>query len=155
MIISGTGSRQLAVADVALKHSVWRWTLDNLAHLKPDRVISGGAEGFDHCLAMAALRLGIPFHLYIPEPGYGDYYWRRNSVTGQDRLAVFYKMVEQAEALFYSCSHPLPKGKQNFIRNQHLVEAADKFLVYDSSSSGTRHCVSLLTENGVPYIEYE
>jgi len=35
-----------------------------------------------------------------------------------------------------------------------MVDQADMALVYDATSSGTKHCVTVLRDKGVPFIIY-
>lgn len=114
-------------------------------------VISGMAEGFDSALAMAAISVGMELHCYIPNRGYGNYYWGQKSQTGQNRLAQFNAIVAQAahveytneklgvNSLYHNGVH------MNFLRNQHMVDDADILFAWATSEKeadgGTRDCI--------------
>jgi hypothetical protein len=113
VIVAGTGSRQLQLADGTVKKAVYDWLVKQLTmsadkHGDKLRVMSGMAEGFDALLAYTAMQLDIPFIAAVPEKGYGRYYWgppnnkgKGGSVTRTDRLAVFESYLKAAELVVY------------------------------------------------------
>lgn len=122
----------------------------------PDlHVISGMAEGWDEAIAKAAMRNSIPYTVMIPNKGYGDYYWRRNSLLGVDRSATFATLCEHAREVVYVCDSLYVNGvHSNFVRNQAMVDACDGALVYEATSNGTRDAVTRLIKAGKPYKVY-
>lgn len=191
-VIAGTGSRELQLANNEDKKAVFTWVIEYLTEMlaiygKELRVISGLAEGFDKALAKAAIQLGIPLILVIPNKGYGAYYWGKpesrngkqykGSLTGRDNMAEFNWFVEHASHVFYvkedvykikgsgvyldlenkTASWKTGKGlvHSNFVRNQVMVDWSDEFLVYNSKSRGTSHCVDAIKAAGLPWKEYE
>ena len=151
MILMGTGSRSLVLADPALRDAVDRWLLDRLAFHRPSLVVSGMAEGFDEALARAAVALKIPFLAAVPHPTYGQYYWGRKSLTGRDRLAEFDALCRQAAGVEIGSQTLYVNGVHaNFVRNAQMVAMSDMALVYDAGSSGTRHAVEALRKAGKP-----
>ena len=139
---SGTGSRSAATLPHLRKLSLWNNLLGFLDDERPDYVMAGGAEGFDHALALAAHRLSIPYILALPHKNYANYYWTRNSVTGRDRTAEFNTMFNNAYRVEFVCDEVYVGGRHsNLIRNQYLVDHADTFAVYDPTSRGTADCV--------------
>lgn len=113
--------------------------------------ISGGAEGFDELLSEVYNECGIQQTILIPNMTYGDYYWKKNSVTGKDRYNEFAELVQKfdTEILFNSV---YVNGKHsNLLRNINMInracnisESASKVIgiVYNpnSKSRGTMHC---------------
>lgn len=158
-ILAGTGSRQLALATISEKLRILDLVIAEIRRIKPDTIFSGGAEGFDACLAAAAFKCGVPYQLILPNRSYLDYYWTRTSVTGTDRSAQAAQMVARAGSVHYVCSgitaaDPHKIGKTihaNFARNCELLGSAHHALVYKPESSGTRHGVNELKLHRVPY----
>ena len=152
MIIAGTGSRSLAFPE---NEAIFERVVDTLCVTLEQRapegleIISGGAEGFDHALALAAFGANVPCHLFLPSPDYGKWYWQQHSQTGEDRYSEFEAMVKQAASVRYVCAHH-HGGRANFIRNDAMIEAADKVWVWNPSSSGTRGAVRTAKRLGRP-----
>lgn len=122
----------------------------------PDLVlISGMAEGWDEAIAKIGMREGIPYHVYLPNKDYGDYYWRRNSKLGRDRLGTFKLLVSNADKIITVCNDIYVDGiHSNFHRNDAMVAAADEALIYNPGSSGTKHAVASLKKAKVPMQTY-
>lgn len=147
---AGTGSRSVATLGMADFNRlidqvrVYLMRLDQLGHNVA--VASGGAEGWDHLITLAAVAEQVPYVLVLPNPSYGDYYWARHSVTGKDRSAVFANMINRAKAVEYvRPSHIGANGRAghaNFDRNDRLVALGQEYLVYDAGSPGTRDAVA-------------
>ena len=110
---------------------------------------SSDLEGFDHAVALAAFGAGIPCHLFLPSPDYGDWYWRRHSQLGVDRSDEFQHLLDNAASVRFVCQHH-HGGRANFVRNDAMVAAADKLWVWDPSSSGTRGAVRTARAQNVP-----
>lgn len=151
-----TGSRSLQVANYDYTHKV----LDNVVNIfqrlknhNPNVILrTGMAEGFDACAAMAAIKTDIRYIACIPSPSYGDYYWTRNSLTGQDRTKDFEYYLNNAYDVVYVCkSHEW--GKANFKRNTFMVERSEFALVYNRNSRGTAHAVKELDKHLVPHYD--
>lgn len=154
-VVAGTGSRSLA-KESSKFDTVLLVTKDRLALIQAlfgkVEVVSGMAEGFDELIAFAAIQLDIPFHACIPHSGYADYYWRRNSVTGSDRLDTFQFLLDRAASVEYVCYSIYVNGvHSNFIRNERMVELADEFIVYDPTSAGTSHCLKAIKRARLPF----
>lgn len=109
VVLAGTGTRKIRVAEVAEQRRIFEITLDivtKLYELFPQLVImSGGAEGFDELLAKVGFRLGIPVVFALPNAGHPDYYWglpnrrgKGGSLTGRDRRGEWAAMKAQAMA---------------------------------------------------------
>ncbi len=155
--VAGTGSRSLCV-DGNFNRVLEFLSTDTIPRTLEARgemeIVAGGAEGFDHCLALAAQVCEVPYDLYIPSRSYGTYYWRDHSYTGRDRMHEFDEMVAGARQVLYICeSHQ--GGKANFVRNQAMVNAADKMWVWKPTSRGTAHAVRLCESSKTPYYEIE
>jgi hypothetical protein len=123
--------------------------------------MSGMAEGYDACLAKAALELGVRLWAAIPHQGYLDHYWGRASLTGTDRRAEAQAIVDRAKQVTYVMSDvhgtrelKLNGKHANFWRNDFMVtgglgwSGADDFLVWNPTSKGTAHCVKAIKAAG-------
>jgi hypothetical protein len=150
------------VADSATKRLAWDLTLDRLRRAReafPDLIVmSGAAEGFDLCLARAALHLGMRLWLALPNRGYLAHYYGRASLTGRDRSAEAQALLGSAdritnvmEQVHHTTELKLGGKHANFWRNDFMVQAADAFLVWDPTSKGTAHCLAEIKEAALPY----
>lgn len=146
--VCGTGSRDLVVAAPEVRKDVYDWVvswLDELAASDDVLVISGMAEGFDECLAVAASRMGLRWEAALPNPTFGSHYWGKVSKTGRDRSEAFAALVGSAARRHYvsrSVYVYLPDGRRvhsNFARNSWMLERSEVVLAYPTGSAGTRH----------------
>lgn len=155
--VMGTGSRSMVVA--ANRLHIYHHLRSHVLRLRdqhPDLVlISGMAEGWDEAIAKVGMRENIPFHAYVPNPGYGTYYWRDHSLTGCNRATQFDELLAAASKVVY-VAQTLYVGNvhANFVRNQAMVDACNLALVYQASSSGTADAVRRLTAANKPFIVY-
>ena len=156
MIVFGTGTRQIITAPYDEKNACYQTARAWLAAHKPDLVISGMAEGWDTLVASAAIELGIPFDAYVPNRGYGDYYWGRKSLTGVNRLHDFEAILRQARRVVYSNETHNTRDlyidgvHMNFIRNHDMVLVSDMGIAWAPSSKGTSECIRYAKSMGVP-----
>lgn len=161
LVVSGTGSRSLQLKPDDARR-VLPTLRERLKELRDEHgsivVMAGGAEGFDSALATAAKLEGIDYILALPSKDYGDYYWRRNSVTKTDRSAKFQEYVDGALLVIHVCQNfmgnePKRPGKANFDRNQYMVDHGDYFFVYDRTSTGTKDAVRRISKTNKPMEE--
>ena len=171
-ILAGTGSRELTLKDEVYKNDILSKLCDEVINY--DLVLSGAAEGFDAAVAIAAHLKHVPYVLCVPNKGYPHYYWALNSLTGTDRYWGYEFLEKHAEHVIFikedvfninnngvyynqesnSVSWSSNQGEHfNFIRNAFMVRYASKFVAYDSSSRGTSHCIGLIEEADIPYID--
>lgn len=149
-VVAGTGSRSFNDAEIVDKLNGYIVTLKE-AH--PDLVLmSGMAEGWDEQIAISAQALEIPYVATVPNEGYGDYYWRRNSRSGKDRYSEFTDYLSKAQCVGYVCDGIYEKGvHSNFVRNTRMVELGDGFLIYDPRSRGTADCFGKIRKAQKPF----
>lgn len=158
--IAGTGTRKIAKNAEHLEkvtQFIRNMLLERLKTTPEITVISGLAEGFDEALATAAYLAGVAYKAYIPNFGYGKYYWQDNSQSGKDRYSVFMSLFDNAQEVRYSASGIYTerdgvKMHSNLARNIDMVNAADELWVFDDgrNSRGTAHCVKHAKEKGLP-----
>lgn len=154
--IMGTGSRSLVVNPRRLEvferlesHVIELCTELEVLGFEP-RIVSGMAEGFDEALAVVAINHNIPLDIYLPNEGYGAYYWGRKSLTGENRMDRFDRLCSRG-TVFYTAHTLYVNGRHsNFVRNDAMVEVADHALVYDAGTPGTRDAVKTIQAKGIP-----
>ncbi len=154
--IAGTGSRSL-VTDLLKRLEVLDALIVLLLEYKKQhgnvRVISGMAEGFDEALAIAAIIVEVPWIAAIPNKGYLEYYWGRNSLLGVNRLESALSLTSKAVGVVHICDsyrgvkYPFPGGA-NFDRNEWMVDNCDIVWAYDTGSKGTKHCYGYAQKTG-------
>lgn len=105
-----------------------------LLELKPDRVISGMAQGYDQLLAGYARMLGIPWTAAIPFPGQHLRWPQRD----QD---AYHSLLESAaDIVIVSPSYAGPWVMQT--RNEWMVDRCDLLMAcWDGSTGGTANCL--------------
>jgi hypothetical protein len=163
MIISGTGPRKLISASKEYRHHISESITAHLKNLVRTEVLSGGQEGFDEALSFIAMRCELPLHLAIPNRGFGQYYWEKNSLLKLNRIRRFREMIEYAENtgsvtyVMEDCHKTnelyLDGVHSNYIRNQYLISSADFFLVNDPSVRSVGDFVRRLDLADKPYEE--
>lgn len=155
--VMGTGSRSMLthpnhpgiMSDLAAR-------IRALREEHPDLLlISGMAEGWDEAIATVGQEEDISYVVYLPNEGYGRYYWGNNSLLKKNRMARFNELLASAQEVIYVCSSIYVKGvHSNFLRNQAMVDVAELALVYEGGTPGTRQTVQLLKKSSVPYEVY-
>lgn len=98
MILAGTGHRpdKLGGYDRRLFNDLCDFAAVVLTGIRPSGVISGMALGWDQALAVACVRLSIPFVAAVPFVGFES---RWPSASQED----FKKLIMAAEALYVVC----------------------------------------------------
>lgn len=102
-------------------------------------VITGGALGFDQDCAGVALRVGVPYAVYVPFPG-------QESRWPAEAQEVYQQVLQRAARVVLCHTEP-PRddghaGRLLLERNLRML--ADARLVvaaWDGSNGGTSHCV--------------
>jgi hypothetical protein len=143
MILAGTGhrpnklggygpqahDRRVALAVAALKRHA------------PARVISGMALGWDTALAIAAVRLEIPFVAAVPFEG-------QESAWPSLSQAEYRRLLDRAAEVVHVCPPGYAAAKMQ-TRNEWMVDRCDLLLaLWDGSPGGTANCVEYATLRG-------
>ena len=146
MIVAGTGHRPNKLggyghaARAKLVNVATAWLLEQ----KPDKVISGGALGWDQALAEAAIDLDIPLVMALPFEGF-ECKWPRES---QEFL---HSLMNPAEVVFVCEPGYAPWKMQE--RNKWMVDNSDTVLaLWNGTDGGTANCVKYATKVGKPII---
>lgn len=147
MIVCGTGHRPDKLGgytDDVFEDLVWEATAWLDANRTTERVISGGALGWDQALAQAAIDLKIPLTLALPFPGFEDR-WPTASKT------KIYGMMEQAHVQFVC--EPGYAGWKMQERNKWMVDHSDLVLaLWNGTPGGTCNCVKYAESKKKPIV---
>jgi len=150
LIVAGTGHR----LDKLGGYASWAYDLlvqlaiMILSALKPKKVISGMAIGWDQALAEAAVRLGIPFVAAIPFVGQESRWPKASQEKYRELLAKAEEVVDTSDGQFY---HPSLMQLRNkwMVDNSHLVLA-----LHDGSKGGTANCIQYAKSKGARIKNY-
>lgn len=143
MIICGTGHRpdKLGGYSKEVHDKLVLVARDAIKELKPSRVISGMALGWDQALMEAAQRLAYPTTAAIPFKGQERAWPRLSQLKYQE-------LLDGAMDIVYVCEEgyaPWKMQKRNewMVDNSHLVLA-----LWDGSSGGTLNCIRYADKMG-------
>jgi uncharacterized phage-like protein YoqJ len=152
MIICGTGHRpnKLGGYSIEVYSQIEGIIVDYLDDLGGDQrddltIISGGALGWDQCLASAASRWNIPYKMYLPFLDF-DSKWPKSS---RDHLN---DLCSTAKEVRYVCDGGYAPWKMQ-VRNEAMVNDSDLVLAYwDGSAGGTYNCIRYAEKVGKPIV---
>lgn len=145
MIICGTGHRPTKLGGYGTEASVRliKVAKAELLRLKPARVISGMALGWDTALAQAAVTLNIPFNAYIPFKGQESMWPCKSRNEYRDLLDMASEYIIVSEGGY--------DAEKMQVRNEAMVDACDLVLaLWDGTSGGTANCVHYAKKAGKP-----
>lgn len=144
MIVAGTGHRpgKLGGYDEVTFTRLTSLARGRLRELKPEKVISGMALGWDQAVANAALDLHIPLIAAVPFDGF-EARWTH---AQQDRFSLLLDQSDEVE----TCS-PYPGQRAYQLRNEWMVDRANLMLaLWDGSWGGTFNCIRYAEKVGRP-----
>jgi uncharacterized phage-like protein YoqJ len=148
MIICGTGHRPDKLGGYSPE--VFE-NLKTLAHMylcvatDLERVVSGGALGWDQALAATSLDLNIPTTLALPFPGFEDR-WPEESKS------KLHALMHRADKVVFVKEGPYAGWKMQ-ARNEWMVNNSDKVLaLWNGTEGGTANCVRYAKKVGKPII---
>jgi uncharacterized phage-like protein YoqJ len=146
VIIAGTGHRpdKLGGFEDAVFERLTALARDRLRELRPEKVISGMALGWDQALAWAALDMGIPITAAVPFEGI-ETRWPQRSQN------IFNQILDRVKEVHFVCSEMGPFKKAFQVRNEWMVDRADLMLALcDGSWGGTFNCIRYAEKKRVP-----
>jgi uncharacterized phage-like protein YoqJ len=149
MILAYTGHRPSKLGGFSLPNptyvKVCQATEKVLRELKPEKVLSGFAIGFDQYGAYIAHKLGIPFEAIIPFDG------QCNAWPAQAQRTYHKLLKLAANVVIVSEGGYSPTAMQK--RNEYLVDHCDQLLAcWDGSSGGTKNCLDYVATKKKPVI---
>jgi len=146
MIVAGTGHRPEKLGGYGPKATARTYTaaLRSLEHLKPERVISGMALGWDQALAQAAIDTGIPFIAAVPFIGQ-ERMW---PTASRDRYRTL--LDKAAEIVVVSEGGYSSTAMQ--ARNIWMVDHCDRVLALWNGDTvgGTANCIRYARHRSIP-----
>lgn len=162
MKVMGTGTRRLIInPGAAGVYAIAEgFILEMWEYLEGDmHLITGMAEGWDELIAKVGLNNKIPYHAYVPNKGYGKYYWGKRSLLRRNRLPTYEKLLDGAARVIYVAGNDLYVNGEhaNFVRNRRMIADSDMALVYREKghySRGTEHCLKHIIAAGLHYEEF-
>ena len=114
---------------------------------QPSTIISGMAIGWDMAVAQAAVRLGIPFHAYIPFNG--------QELKWPDSTRLYYRALMRHAQHIVVCSDGGFTKEVMQKRNVAMVDNCDELVaLWNGSSGGTANCLSYAQSIHRPYTNY-
>jgi uncharacterized phage-like protein YoqJ len=140
MIIAGTGHRPQEIGGFKLPNPTYNKICQEterlLVELKPDKVLSGMALGFDQYLAAIAYKRKIPFVAVLPFEGQETAWPQESQKT--------YRLLRKVaiEEVIVSPGGYTPAKMQ--IRNQYLCDHSDILLacfIPTKTKGGTFNCI--------------
>ena len=150
LTVSGTGHR----LDKLGGYATWAYNLlvqlavMILSALKPKKVISGMAIGWDQALAEAAVRLGIPLIAAIPFKGQESRWPKESQKKYHELLAQAAEVVDTSNGQSY---HP----RLMQVRNEWMVDNSDLVVaLFDGTKGGTYNCVKYAKRKGARIKNY-
>lgn len=138
MIIGVTGHR--VITGLGFKDRL----RNELLRLKPEKVITGMAYGFDHAVGFMCIELDIPFTAAIPfSREIQTRYWRTVDVLNYD---ILIKRAQDVVIVTGGRYHPSKYKK----RNIWIVDQSDRMIAYYDRKgySGTAHAVEYALKQG-------
>jgi uncharacterized phage-like protein YoqJ len=114
--------------------------------LKPDKIISGAAIGFDQITMKVAIKLNIPFIAAVPFKG--------QEVKWPEHIQKeYFELLSKAESVEYVCSSGFAGWKFQR-RNEWIVDHCEKLICYwdGEEKGGTYNCLEYAKSIGKEYI---
>lgn len=144
LVIAGTGHRpqKLGGFSPLVTERLTDLAVAALKLYKPDRVISGGALGWDTAVALASLKLNIPLVLAVPFKG-------QESRWSDSQKQTYYDIGERASRVVV-VSEGFYQPYKMQVRNCWMVDNSNMMLaLWDGSRGGTGNCVRYANEKKV------
>jgi uncharacterized phage-like protein YoqJ len=110
-----------------------------------ERVISGGALGWDQMLAQAAVEIKLPLELALPFPGFEDR-WPQQS------KAYLHSLMHLADKVTFVKDGPYAGWKMQ-ARNEYMVDHSDLVLaLWNGTMGGTANCITYAEKKQKPIV---
>jgi uncharacterized phage-like protein YoqJ len=144
-IVVGTGHRpdKLLGYSPAARQRVEAFAEQCLRDMRPAQLITGMAQGWDQALAVAAVKLGIPFLAAVPCDGQESVWPEPAQVLYRSLLAKAGQVVVVSPGAY--------AGWKMQKRNEFMVDAGTEVLaLWNGSDGGTANCVHYAMKKKVP-----
>jgi uncharacterized phage-like protein YoqJ len=146
--VTGHRPKSLGLDEFNPKHPVWldayKFVASQIKFYDLERLVSGGALGFDMIAGKAAVEHDVPLELALPFEGY-DSKW-----SDKDKRRLQW-LIEHSVEHYYVCSPGYDPSKYQ-TRNERIVQRSDLLAAcWDGSAGGTRNCLRAARAAKVPY----
>jgi uncharacterized phage-like protein YoqJ len=159
-VVSGTGHRPEKFGGYGKNPTaveVVARTKSELVRLRPSKVLSGMALGFDQWLAWLCVRQGIPFEACLPFEGQ-ELVWKDPNAR-----ARYHELLKLASTVHTVTSLTAAQRTNRQIvgiamqkRNEFMVDNSTVVLAaWDGSSGGTANCVKYATRKQRPVVRLD
>ena len=148
-ILAATGHRpnKLGGYDAETEKKLIDFAVSTLREHQPSMVISGMAIGWDMAIAIAAIRLEIPFWAYLPFIGQ-ELRWPSTT-----RL-LYHAVLRKAQRTIVCDEGGFTKQAMQ-IRNMRMVDDCEHIVaLWNGSSGGTANCIHYAQRVNRPYTNY-
>jgi hypothetical protein len=145
MSLSVTGHRPHLLGGYLVQPALEHLALITLADMRPQRVCTGMALGWDQAIAAACITLDIPFVAVLPGFASGGYQCTRWPAASQAR---FHQLLAAA-AEIERCPFP-GAGREFHHRDQRLVERCDDLLALWNGDPKTGTGITVTMARGKP-----
>lgn len=147
MIVAGTGHRpdKLGGYGLEARQRLVRLADKYLSVVRPDKVISGMALGWDSALAAAALQLDIPLVAAVPFRG-------QESRWPKESQREYNWMLKDASEIVYVCEDGYAPWKMQ-VRNEWMVDNCDTVVaLWNGTDGGTANCIRYAEKKSKPIV---
>lgn len=146
MIIAATGHRpdKLGGYGIIVARKLRYLARQFLEERRPERVISGMAQGWDTAWALAADDLKIPFIAAVPCPG-------QERPWPPESQRLYRELLSKAAEVIIISEHYSARNMQR--RNKWMVDHVDEVAaLWDGSLGGTANCVAYASKINKPLV---
>jgi uncharacterized phage-like protein YoqJ len=142
LTISFTGHRPQKIGGFGeinpVKDFIVSELIKKLEELKPDKCISGMAQGFDIWAAQTCVKMKIPFIAAVPFKG-------QENVWPDESKKIYHNLLDLAEEVVIVSTGGYAIWKLQ-VRNQWMVDNSDEIIAcFDGSPGGTKNCIVYAT----------
>lgn len=146
-VLAGTGHRPSKIGGYKEEAHLYRLKLLTkvLNKLKPEKVISGMALGFDIELAEAAISLNIPLLAAIP-------FINQDKIWPEKSKIIYQELLNKASEKVIVCEGEYVPWKMQK-RNIFMVDSCNLLLaLYNGTKGGTQNCVKYAESKNKPIL---
>jgi len=134
MILGITGHRSQNLGGFTLPNPIYNKIC--LLEFKPEKIITGMAQGYDLYVANIAFKLKIPFTAAVP-------FKNQERMWPKEAQQIYHKLLKRAEQVVIVSEGEYAAYKMQ-IRNEYIVDNSDQILacfIKTKTSGGTFNCI--------------